>query len=280
MEQLEGVSLTAASSPFRFVWWECPETTCSPTRTKPSSAEFITSRAAGLALQLGWKVKAQAPQIMRMWVSGTKTLLSGPTGAAGGPGSDPETRWRRCGTVLLCPETLWRLWSSGWPQLCWTWRRRTATQETGTPEVKTELSQPGSTGSVSWFTHDRASYYCAEAPLNLPTSISPHWPAVTSPQGNSMCFIVIASSKHWKKQLTQTLQKQIAEERSQRKMQTRKWEPAELCLLLQRPSAGLASQTHQIHSAHASPLSAPHPDIMQTHPSTHTHPMWMVRMTK
>lgn len=121
---------------------------------------------------------------MRMWVSGTKTLLSGPTGAAGGPGSDPETRWRRCGTVLLCPETLWRPWSSGWPQFCWTWRRRTATQETGTPEVKTELTQPSSTGSVSWFTHVRASYYCAEAPLNSPpllvlTDLQSHHPKAT-----------------------------------------------------------------------------------------------------
>lgn len=120
----------------RCVWWESPETTSFLTRPRPSSGGLITSRAA--RLPLGSQVKGQTSDVMGKVAMRTETM-TGPPGAAGEPGSSPETGLKRFGTARLSRGTLLTASSCGLLTSCWEWPRMTAA--TGTEEVNRHQPQ-------------------------------------------------------------------------------------------------------------------------------------------
>lgn len=120
----------------RCVWWESPETTSFLTRPRPSSGGLITSRAA--RLPPGSQVKGQTSDVMGKVAMRTETM-TGPPGAAGEPGSSPETGLKRFGTARLSRGTLLTASSCGLLTSCWEWPRMTAA--TGTEEVNRHQPQ-------------------------------------------------------------------------------------------------------------------------------------------
>lgn len=130
--QLVSLSLSLC----RCVWWESPETTSFLTRPRPSSGGLITSRAA--RLPPGSQVKGQTSDVMGKVAMRTETM-TGPPGAAGEPGSSPETGLKRFGTARLSRGTLLTASSCGLLTSCWEWPRMTAA--TGTEEVNRHQPQ-------------------------------------------------------------------------------------------------------------------------------------------